>query len=398
MIKIVFKYLAIGSVLMAAFLLKVNAQGTSDAGNLDGKEINTITTAVPFLRIAPDARAAGMGDVSIALKPDANSIYWNAAKLIFAEKELGLAVSYTPWLRALVNDIYLAHLAGYKRLNKTQAIGLSLLYFNLGEIQFTDVNGDPNGRANPHEFNIDLAYSRKLSENFSTALSLKFIYSNLAAGQTVNGLIIHAGKAVAADIATYYEKEIKISENKAKLALGAVISNVGSKITYLESAERDFIPTNLGLGGSLNIEFDDYNQLTFALDINKLLTPTPDTIDSDEDGIYDYRTKSVVSGIFGSFADAPGGFGEEMRELMFSVGAEYWYANQFAVRAGYFYEHATKGNRKYLTAGLGLKFNIFALDVSYLIPSNSQRNPLDNTLRFTLSFDFEALKKENEAP
>ena len=357
---------------------------------------NVILTAVPFLRITPDARSGAMGDVGIAVSPDANSMHFNASKLAFAQNDAAISATYTPWLRSLgLNDVYLAYVSGYKRLNDLQALGFGLRYFSLGSIQFTDPNGEILNTGKPNEFEVSAAYSRKLSENFSAGVTAKFIYSNLAQGQQVEGEIIGAGTAGAADLSFTYDAPVKLGNTDADLTLGAVVSNIGSKITYTRSINKDFIPTNLGLGGALKLNFDDYNSLTFATDINKLLVPTPCPLDdieacdsSPEDGVRDYLQQSSISGIFSSFGDAPGGFAEEMQELMFSFGAEYWYDNQFAVRAGYYTEHKQKGARRYLTIGLGLRYNIFGLNFSYLVPTTNQRNPLDNTLRFSLLFDF----------
>ena len=357
---------------------------------------NVILTAVPFLRITPDARSGAMGDVGIAVSPDANSMHFNASKLAFAQNDAAISATYTPWLRSLgLNDVYLAYVSGYKRLNDLQALGFGLRYFSLGSIQFTDPNGEILNTGKPNEFEVSAAYSRKLSENFSAGVTAKFIYSNLAQGKQVEGEIIGAGTAGAADLSFTYDAPVKLGNTDADLTLGAVVSNIGSKITYTRSINKDFIPTNLGLGGALKLNFDDYNSLTFATDINKLLVPTPCPLDdieacdsSPEDGVRDYLQQSSISGIFSSFGDAPGGFAEEMQELMFSFGAEYWYDNQFAVRAGYYTEHKQKGARRYLTIGLGLRYNIFGLNFSYLVPTTNQRNPLDNTLRFSLLFDF----------
>ncbi len=350
--------------------------------------INTIQTAVPFLTITPDARSGAMGDVGVGLSPDANAMHWNGAKMSFSEKSMRMGVSYTPWLQELVNDIYLAHISGFKKVDKLQAVGVSLTYFNLGQIQFTGPQGQDRGQFRPHEFSINAGYSRKLSDHFSGGLSLKYIYSNLASGQEVNGVKIQPGHSVAADISGYYQnEEMKIGDYPASLRVGATISNIGSKISYTET-ESDFIPTNLGIGSSLSMELDKYNELTLAFDINKLMVPTPDEDDTVE--------TSVASGMIESFADAPGGAKEEFHELMYSMGLEYWYADQFAVRSGFFTEHSTKGGRKYFTLGLGLKFNVFGLDAAYLIPTNFQQSPLDNTLRFTLTFDFEKLQNKQE--
>ncbi len=351
--------------------------------------LNTVNTAVPFLRIPPDARSGALGDAGIALSPDANALFFNPAKLVFNEKPLGLSVSYTPWLRELVNDIYLAHIGGYYKLDKLQAIGASIRYFSLGNITFTDASGGFIQDFRPNEFAVDLAYSRKLSDNFGVGLVLKFIYSNLATGQNVSGVTIKPGTSAAADISAYYEKEVEVSDRDAKIAFGVNISNVGAKITYTESAEKDFIPANLGIGGAFIMNLDDANQLQFVLDLNKLLVPTPDSTGS-------HRELGVAASILGSFTDAPDGAKEEFREIMYSTGLEYWYDQKFAIRAGYFYEHGTKGARQFFSAGLGLKYSVFGLNFSYLVPTSAQRHPLDNTLRFTLLFDFDAFKAEGE--
>ena len=386
-----FLILTIAGINSAAFAQIQSSQ-------LDGR-VNTINTAVPFLRIDPDARSGAMGDVGIGLSPDANSIFWNMAKLSFvgegkteAEQEkFGLGATFTPWLKALVNDIYLGYLSGYYKLDKDQALSASLQYFSLGSITFTDYQGQSLGQFNPHELAFSFGYSRKLTTNFSTGVTLKYVYSNLATGFNVNGVAIHPGNAAAGDVSFFYHHKALVGSYKGHYNIGATIADVGNKITYTESAQnKDFLPTNLGIGGALTLEFDKYNTLTIATDINKLLVPTPDSAG-------DFRTKSVPAGIFGSFGDAPGGFSEEMHELMYSAGVEYWYDNQFAIRAGYFNEHSTKGDRKYLTAGLGVKYHVFGLNFSYLIPTTSNRNPLDNTLRFSLLFDFGAMKGDGAA-
>ncbi|QEH40666.1 type IX secretion system outer membrane channel protein PorV [Chitinophaga sp. XS-30] len=355
------------------------AQISSD--ERDGK-VNAINTAVPFLRISPDARSGAMGDVGLALSPDANAVYWNLSKLPFAEKKAAIAVTYTPWLKELVNDVFLAQVAGYTQLDENQSIGASLRYFSLGDIQFTDMNQADNGTFRPREFAFDAGYARRLSQNWSIGLALRYIHSSLATGLSVDQQTIRPGRAVAADLTSFYTKNFETDNGVNTLSLGFAMTNIGTKISYTQSAQRDFLPTNLGLGAAYTIGIDEYNKFTFALDINKLMVPTPQT-DST------YPDKSVLEGLFSSFGDAPGGFKEELHELMYSVGGEYWYNNQFAVRVGYYNEHATKGNRKYFTAGLGVKYDIFGLNFSYLVPSGAgiQRNPLSNTLRFTLSFD-----------
>ncbi len=373
----------------------VSAQGIiTGAGR-----INTVTTAVPFLRIIPDARAGGMGDVGIAapcygnnsyMSPDINGLYTNPSKIAFIDKDFGFAVTFSPWLKALVNDIYLANIAGYYRIKKQQTVALSVRYFSLGNITFTDVNGQETGQFRPNEFAIDAHYARRLGQYFSIAASLRFIYSNLAGGQQVDGNVIKPGIAGAGDISWYFRK--KFNENEAnklvhELSVGMNISNLGSKMSYTSSIVRDFIPTNLGIGIGYTLDIDKHNSIGIYADVNKLMVPTPDTVDADNNKVYDFRQKGF-GGVFTSFGDAPGGAAEEFNEVTWGVGAEYLYNKQFGVRFGYFYEHPLKGNRQFLTAGLTVKYSVVGLNFSYLIPTTIQRNPLDNTLRFTLLFDF----------
>ena len=361
--------------------------------NLDGTPCtNTVVSAVPFLRIISDARSGAMGDAGIAVSADPNAMHFNASKLVFSDQSLGLAATYTPWLRSIgLNDVYLAYLTGFKKINDLQTVGFGLRYFSLGSIQFTDPNGTPLNTGRPNEFELSGAYARKLSEKLSAAVTGKFIYSNLAAGNIVNGEVIEPGIAGAADFSMTYKTPIKVSKGESDLTIGLAITNIGSKITYTNSLFRDFLPANLGLGGAWTINFDTHNSLTFTTDINKMLVPTPCQgldCDQDKDGRADYKDVSPVSAIFSSWADAPEGLSEEIKEFTYSVGTEYWYDKQFAVRAGYFSEHRQKGNRKFFTVGLGLKYNLFGLNFSYLVPTTSRRNPLDNTLRFSMLFNF----------
>jgi hypothetical protein len=362
--------------------------------------VNTIVSAVPFLRITPDARSGAMGDAGIAISPDANAMHFNASKLAFAESDFAISATYTPWLRALgLNDVYLAYLSGYRKLDDMQALGFSLRYFSLGSIQFTDENAQPLNTGRPHEFEVAAAYSRKLAERFSAAITGKFIFSNLAAGQTVpGGETIEIGLAGAADVSFTYNAPVNLGNSQSDLMVGLAFTNIGSKISYTRSTVKDFLPANFGLGAAWNIDFDQYNRITFTGDVNKLMVPTPchgPNCDLSGSGVPDWKEKSPIAALFSSWADAPEGFSEELRELMFSFGAEYWYDRQFAVRAGYYTEHARKGARKYLTVGLGLKYNIFGLNFSYLVPTTNLRNPLDNTLRFSLLFDFGAAADGN---
>ncbi|MBX2929221.1 MAG: type IX secretion system outer membrane channel protein PorV [Saprospiraceae bacterium] len=360
--------------------------------------VNTVLTAVPFLRIVADARSGAMGDVGIGLSPDPNAMHFNPSKLAFAEQKMGLSATYTPWLRALgLNDVYLAYLTGFYKIDDMQTLGFGLRYFSLGSIPFTDVNGEPLVTGRPNEFEVTGAYARKLADRLSASVSAKFIFSNLAAGQIVSGEVIEPGIAGAADFSLTYKAPIEMRTMTSDLTVGLAITNVGSKITYTKSLARDFLPANIGLGAAWTLDINDFNRITFASDVNKLLVPTPcqgQDCDLDGNGIPDFKEEPPIGAIFSSFGDAPEGFKEELRELTFSFGAEYWYDQQFAVRLGYYTEHFQKGGRKFLTAGLGLKYNVFGLNFSYLIPTTNQRNPLDNTLRFSLLFDFAAFDAE----
>lgn len=372
--------------ILAVGIMPGHAQDNNNA------ELNTITTGVPFLMISPDARGGAMGDAGVATEPDANSMFWNPAKFAFVEDDMGLTIGYSPWLRDLVDDIGLSNIAYYARLDDIQVIAFSLRYFSLGSIEFTDNTGGSLGEYQPNEFAIDGTYSRKLSDNLSLAVAGRFIYSNLTLGQNAGAAETRPGTSVAADIAMYYENEVDMGSTDGVFSFGANISNIGAKISYTTDVQEDFIPTNLRLGPALKMELDSYNEVTFALDVNKLLVPTPPIMDPDNQGEIQSgmdNDVSVITGLFQSFYDAPGGFNEELREINFALGAEYWYDQTFALRAGYFYEDETKGNRNYVTMGAGLKYNVFALDFSYLIPTGVQ-SPLDNTLRFSLYFDFEA--------
>jgi Type IX secretion system protein PorV len=391
--------------IQTTLLLLCFASGTLLAQSfcINGKTItgercaNAVTSAVPFLRIIPDARGGSMGDVGIATSADPNAIHYNASKLAFAKQAAGFSVTYTPWMRSLgIQDVYLAHLTGYKRLDKLQTIGFGLRYFSLGDIQFTDDNGGLLGDGKPNEFEIVGAYSRKLTEKFSAGLGAKFIYSNLASGQRVQGQEIRAGLAGAADMSMTYKSKMVLGDKKADIQIGAAISNIGSKVSYTRSINKEYLPTNLGLGTAFTVHLDEFNDFTLALDLNKLLVPTPVPGDIDpQDNVADFKQQAPVSAMFSSLNDAPGGFSEEIKEVTTGFGLEYWYDQQFAVRAGYFYEHYSKGNRRYATVGLGIKYNVFGMNFSYLVPTTNNRNPLDNTLRFSLLFDFSALEGDD---
>ena len=354
--------------------------------------INVVTTAVPFLRISPDARAGGMGDLGMATSADANAGFYNLAKTPFAKNKTSFGLTYTPWLKDLgLNDVYLLSLGGYYKLSDNEALSAGIRYFSLGNIAFTDLSGNDFGEGRPREFGIDVGYSRKLSDKIGLGIALRYIYSNLAAGQVIGSTTYKAGNAIAGDISFYYTG---IKENGSGWNFGAALTNLGTKIGYTNDAtQKDYIPADLGGGFTYTAAVDDINKITFGIDAHKLLVPTPPSFTgdpaTDSTSIADYRSKSVVSSWFSSFSDAPGGFGEELREFTLSFGAEYSYNDQFFARAGYFYEDKTKGNRKYFTLGIGIKYNVFGINFSYLVPSGQgvNRNPLSNTLRFGLIFD-----------
>lgn len=346
-------------------------------------EPNPISTVVPSLSIAPDARAGGMGDIGAATTPDVNSQYWNPAKYVFMESEAGVSISYTPWLSSLVSDIDLAFITGYYKFNDRQALSASFRYFSLGDIKLMDQFGYDQGTSHPLELAVDLGYSQMLSENFSASAALRFIYSDLNNGMNLSGgSEMYPGMSVAADVAAYYRKPISMSTGDGILAFGLNISNLGSKVSYDKNVTNNFIPTNLRLGGSFDYPIDNFQTISFSADVNKLLVPTPNATT-------DFNKVSMLSGVLMSFGDAPAE--EELREIMWSAGVEYAYNKQFFVRAGYFNENEFKGNRKYFTAGAGFKLNVFQLDAGYVI-ATSQSNPLDKTLRFSLSFDVFGLK------
>lgn len=349
--------------------------------------INVVTTAVPFLRISPDARSGGMGEMGVATAPDSYSGIWNVAKVAFNTSDARISATYTPWMKDLVNDVYLASVTGFKKLDDNQALSATVRYFSLGNIQFTDFTGASLGTEHrPREFGVDLGYSRKLSEKSGVGITLKYINSDLTGGLTNGSTTYKTGSSVAADIAYYHDGK----KDGSGWAWGAVMSNLGAKIAYTSNADaKDFIPANLGLGAAYTKKYNSTNSLTLGAEINKLLVPTPPGEGATAAELADYRSKSVVGSWFSSLGDAPGGFGEEMKEVSIGTGAEWAYNNAFFFRAGYFYENKTKGDRRYFTTGLGVKYNVFTFNFAYLIPSGSgvNRNPLSNTLRFQVSFD-----------
>ena len=371
-------------LMLAAIALPAMAQ--------KDKFFNPVTTSVTSQSIAPDARSAGMGDVGAATDPDVVSQYWNPAKYPFNISRAGVAINYTPWLRQLINDIDLAYVAGYYRIGDYSAVSASLRYFSLGEVQMSN---DENLTINPYEMSFDVAYSLMLSEHFSLGAAVRWIYSDLTYDFTSDTA---PGSAFAADLSCYYQNYLNIGERECQLGLGLNISNIGSKISFGGDNNSEFIPTNMRLGASLMVPIDEYNRFTIAADANKLLVPTyPKQNEGESTEAYqervqkDYYDVSSISGIFKSFGDAPGGFKEELQEIQWSVGAEYIYHDKFALRAGYHHESENKGNRKYFTVGAGFKMSVFSLDAGYVI-ATAKSNPLDQTLRFSLSFDMDGIK------
>ena len=378
----------IGLALLTGITTSRVLAQTTPQTNINGTNTNFVTTAVPFLRISPDARAGAMGDAGIATSPDPNAQYWNVAKIPFSDKSYGVSMTYTPWLHDIVPDIYLAYLSGYAKFGKdnVNAISASMRYFNLGNIQYTSAIGENLNVGNPREYSFDIGYSRKLSEYLSTGLSFRYIHSNIASGVSYVGGNgdYKPGNAVSADLGVYYTKKFEKDETHINtFSFGAVASNIGSKISY-NSSRKDFIPMNLGVGAAYTAQFDAYNKITFALDLNKLLVPLLSNGDTQI---------SVMSGIFSSFST-----GDQLKEIDASLGIEYWYQNTIAFRAGYFYEDKSNGDRQYVTCGLGVKYNIFQINASYLVPEGSgiTRNPLSNTLRFSLIFEFDKIEKSKD--
>jgi hypothetical protein len=367
-----------------------------------------ITTAVPFLMFAPDSRAAAMGEVGVATTADANSVHWNNAKLAFVDQDMGFAISYIPWLGNVVNDMSVSYLSGFKKLNRVEAVGLTLRYFDLGEIQLANDQGISLGLENPRELALDGTYSRKLTENMGIGVTARYIWSNLS-GNISGNSDAKAGQSVSVDLGFYYKKDIVMSGRNSNIAFGAHISNVGAKLSYSSEANEDFIPMNLRIGTAFTTSIDQYNSFTFAVDLNKLLVPTPPVYEVDDNGNFVIGSngrpniergkdpfRPLFSGMFGSFSDAPNGISEELQEITISTGMEYWYRESFAARAGYFYENKNKGARQFVTVGLGFRYQVFGLDFAYLVPM-VQNHPLAETIRFTLLFNLNT-KDEPEPP
>ena len=378
------------AVLMVQFSLQASAQEKKDL-------FNPVNYAVVSQTIAPDARGGGLGDVGAATDPDVNSQYWNPAKYPFCISRAGVALNFTPWLRSLVNDMNLAYLAGYYRIGDHSAVSGSLRYFNLGKV-YTSYEGAESGEGttiNPYEMSLDVAYSLMLSETFSLSAALRWIYSDMRFDEREDN---SPASAFAADIAAYYQNYINIGQRECQLGIGLNISNIGSKIKFSGNEYSEFLPANLRLGASLMIPIDEYNRLTIAADANKLLVPTvPKQEEGEDNSEYEdrvhreYNDISAIRGIFKSFGDAPGGFKEELQEIYYGVGAEYTYNDKFSLRAGYHHEAENKGNRKYFTVGAGFKMSVFQLDAGYVV-ATAKSNPLDQTLRFSLTFDMDGIK------
>lgn len=403
------KKLFIGAVALLSVL-----PATAQFGGLEGdsdylQELRTITTAVPIIAVSPDARAGGMGDVGAASAPDINGIYWNVAKLSFIEQDQALSMSYTPWMNELVSDINLAHVNYGFRIDDRQAMAIAMRYFSLGEIIFKDENNNNQGTGRPYEFTLNAGYSIKLSERFSAGIGLRFIFSDLTNGLQAVGVETTPGNTIAGDMGLYYEsKEDRMRNGQSQsYALGLAISNLGGKIQYANSqTTADFLPANIRLGGAYKLQFDPYNRMEVIVEANKLLVPTPPIREgdqgyrgdingngepNDDDVLYGKDDDvSSFAGAIQSFSDAPGGFSEELEEVIINAGLEYWYDDRFAFRAGYQYEDPEKGGREYITLGAGIRYNVFGLDFAYLFSASPiRRSPLENTLRFTLFFNFQ---------
>ena len=362
-----------------------------NTGGINGSNgSNTIITAVPFLTITPDARSAGMGDAGVAISPDANGAFWNAGKTCFIEKKMGVSLSYTPWLKSLgTNDIYLFNGGGYYKFTKEDAVILNMTYFNLGSIAFTDINGGKILDFNPQEISLTAGYSRQLSEYLGLGVNARYIHSNLSGSITNSsssglGSTGRPANSAAVDIGAFYTRDVAISGTPGTVAFGANLSNFGPKVSYSDNNRRDFIPTNLRIGGAYTTEIDQFNKFTFTVDVNKLLVPTPGSIDT---------SAGIVGGMISALYQAPGGTKEKLQEIIIATGVEYWYDNILAVRGGYFHESPNKGNRRYFTAGVGARYQQFGMDFAYLIPVQVN-NPLSDTMRFTVHFDFDTNTKE----
>ncbi|MEL6537179.1 MAG: type IX secretion system outer membrane channel protein PorV [Bacteroidota bacterium] len=382
----------LGILSTAAFLGLTSAPATAQINTIGQNGGRVITSAVPFLIIAPDARASGMGDMGAATTADVNSIHWNPGKLAFVQDDIGLGISYTPWLAALnlTDDMSISYLSGFYKLSKERTIGVAMKYFDLGNFQETFDNGEEGQLYSPREFSFAATYSQMLTQYLSAGVSVRYARSQLLGNFSNSTSQAQAANTVAADVGFYYNRDIVIAGKTAYWSTGVSVSNLGPKVTYTDVASRDFIPSNFRLGTALTADLDPYNQFTVGVEVNKLMVPTPRERDPDTNLPIGTPVDSLtwLQGTFGSFSDAPDGFSEELSEFTVSLGAEYWYNKTFAARAGYFHEAATKGNRKYITLGLGFRYNVFGIDFAYLT-ALAQRHPLDDTLRFSLHFKFD---------
>ncbi|MFC5411434.1 type IX secretion system outer membrane channel protein PorV [Larkinella bovis] len=398
--------------LLGCLSLPLLSNAQSPGGALTGQDTVAFRipqTAVPFLNFTPDARSAALGDAGVALSADANAVFWNPAKLVFAQKDQGLALSYTPWLRSIgVDDMFFTYLSGYKKVSKNDVIGLSLLYFDMGTIDFTTILGQPAGSFNSREYAATASYSRRLFQNFSMGVNLRYINSNLSGNYSVNGMSLKPASTAAFDISAFYQNEVRddITGKGFKWAFGGIISNIGGKVTY-GTPERSPIPTNLKLGTALTLYTDKFNKFNFALDLNKLMVPTPPVYKTNG-GVVQYNNgvpviaqgknpnRATLSSIFGSFSDAPDGFSEEVKEINIATGIEYWYNEQFAARIGYYHEPRVKGDRKFFTTGLGIRLQEkYGIDFAYLIPT-TQGSPLAQTFRISLVIDLDKKARSAE--
>lgn len=383
----------------SVFAFTGNAMAQYNNNVATGQSNNYIHTGIPILQIAPDAISGALGDAGAAYEPNAYSAHWNNAKLAFAPMDMSISTTYTPWLRKLDSEMNFLYLGAYKRINKRSTVGASLTYFTLGKIDHTDDQGNLRGEFRPNEFAIDVTYSMKLSDYMALGATARFIHDDLTQGLEVEQMTTKPANGLAADVGLYYQQDI---DKNQQVAGALTISNLGSKLSYSDDdTENEFLPANLRIGGRYTYEVDEYNKINVLIDLNKLLVPTPplwNSSDSTWSGLYDnltdYNQTSSVMGALQSFYDAPGGFGEELREISLSLGAEYWYSNAFAARLGYFYEHKTKGARQYLTLGVGFRAKRLEFDFSYLVPtSNFSNNPLANTLRVSLTYNIDKNKK-----
>jgi len=398
-----FSFSAPAAIICISCYVSVVAQDRQVGQELIGQadDSRPVVTAVPFLTITPDARAAGMGETGAATSPDVNATFWNPSKLAFIDGRIGVAASYTPWLQRIVQDMWIFYGSGYYKLNNQQTLGLGFRYFDLGEMQFINeqkqITAPP---AFPREYAFDGTYAMKLSKRFSMGVTARYIYSNLTGGISVPGADLRPGQSAAADISAYWtDPDLLLGGRPANLSFGGSISNIGAKISYSNASQQDFLPTNLRLGTALTTELDPFNKITFAFDVNKLLVPTPPIYGIDSTGTRFISkgkdpNRSLLSGMFGSLNDAPNGFREELQEFTWSAATEYWYNNLFALRGGYYHESRYKGNRQYFTLGLGLRYSKFGFDVAYLVATQRQ-HPLEDTLRFTLLFKLDSKEAQD---